>query len=137
MENVSYDELPLNQLSHGMHKIVNETRASRRLKSSIDRVSNKKLKVGPDTHRSNDKVEKARKSLYAMLKEMEDDPRVTDTDIDAFTNGVKKLHSERMDVVNKRHGKKGGGHGKIEMYGHEGAGPDSPLRKTAYGSLKP
>ena len=72
-----------------------------------------------------------------MLKEMEDDPRVTDMDIDAFTNGVQKVHSKQMAVVNQRHGKQGGGKGKLEMFGHEDAGPYNPLRKTAYGSLRP
>ena len=64
------------------------------------------MKYDPETYRTYDKVSKARKSISDILKELEDDPRVTDMDIDTFTDGVKKLYSEQMDAVNKRHGKK-------------------------------
>ena len=34
MDNVNYDDLPLSQLSHGMHKVVKETKTSTEIKKT-------------------------------------------------------------------------------------------------------
>ena len=42
------------------------------------------------------------------------------------------MFERQRGVLNRRHGKVGGGKGRLELYGQEGGGCHSPLKKTKY-----
>ena len=68
-----------------------------------------------------------------MRRDFGEDPRVTDDDINELYKRLDDGFREQTKVINKRCGKAEGEKRKMEMYGHQGAGGNSPLKKTKYG----
>ena len=123
MDDVDFDNIPLSQLSHGMHTVVNETRAAAEIKKAVSEVGKKrKSTYSSNTHRTSDKLEVARKGISDMWRDFSEDPRVTDKDINELYKRLEDGFREQAKVINKRCGKAGGGKRKMEMYGHQGGG---------------
>ena len=121
MDDVDFDNIPLSQLSHGMHTVVNETRAAAEIKKAVSEVGKKrKSTYSSDTHRTSDKLEVARKGISDMWRDFSEDPRVTDKDINELYKRLEEGFREQTKVINKRCGKAGGGKRRMEMYGSQG-----------------
>ena len=136
LDNVSYDDIPLSQLSHGMQEVIKESKTAAKIKKAIDDVSKKrKTTYSASSHRTDDTLDTERKHFADMWKDFGDDPRVTDRDIMELSERLKKGFEEQMKVINKRCGKAGGGRGRMEMYGHQGGEGKSPVKRTKYGVL--
>ena len=123
MDDVDFDNLPLSQLSHGMHAVVNETKTAAEIKKAISEVDKMgKVMYSTNTHKTNDKLEVARKGIADMWRDFGEDPRVTDDDIDELYKRLEDGFREQAKVINRRSGKAGGGKRKMEVYGHKGGG---------------
>ena len=137
MDDVDFDNLPLSQLSHGMHTVVNETKTAAEIKKAVSEVGKKrKSTYASKTHRTNDTLEVARKGIADMWRDFGEDPRITDNDINELYKRLEDGFREQTKAINKRCGKAGGGKRKMEMYGHKGGGANSPLKETKYGVCK-
>ena len=88
------------------------------------------------SHRTNDTLQVARKGIADMWRDFGEDPRVTDDNINELYKRLEDGFRKKNKVINKRCNKAGGGKRKMEMYGHQGAGGKSPLKKTNYGVCK-
>ena len=137
MDDVDFDNLPLSQLSHGMHSVVNETKTAAEIKKAVSEVGKmSKSTYASKTHRTNDTLEVARKGIADMWRDFGEDPRITDNDINELYKRLEDGFREQTKAINKRCGKAGGGKRKMEMYGHKGGGANSPLKETKYGVCK-
>ena len=88
------------------------------------------------SHRTNETLQVARKGIADMWRNFGEDPRVTNKDINDLYKWLEDGFREQTKVINKRCGKAGGGKCKMEMYGHQGAGGNSPVKETKYGARR-
>ena len=138
LDDVTYDDIPMSQLSTGMDQIIGETTTAKKIKDGLEKVRKRDNNhIADGNWISECKKSEARKRFDEEWRSFFDDSKVTDLDIEEICVGIEKVFQDKRESINRKHGKEGGGEGEMELFGYEGAGGRSPLKKTRYGALGP
>ena len=79
-----------------------------------------------------DERKNVRKNTYDLFKSFNEDANARYQDFIDIKQGINKVFEHQRGVMNRRYGKVGGGEVCLELYGQEGGGYHSPLKKTKY-----
>ena len=73
-----------------------------------------------------------REYTYDLFKSFNEDAKSSDQEFIDIKQGIDEVFERQRGVMRIRHGNVGGGEGHLELYGQEGGGCHSPLKKTKY-----
>ena len=129
------EDMTLHDLSSGMNEYKNLSEQNLRMQEALQNISQYKEDgdlTKTEDIRTYDVRENVRKYTYDLFKSFNEDAKARDQDFLDIKKGIEEVFERQRGVLNRRHGKVGGGKGRLELYGQEGGGCHSPLKKTKY-----
>ena len=136
MNDTAYESIPASQMRVGMTEVCQLTPVAKNIQAKLDQASqNLKGYGGQNAMRLDTVREGLRKQLNEQWKSFQEDPRVSDADLEDISEQLASVFAQAREKVNCRFGKNGGG-GKFNgasrpRGGLSFAGKENMLRSDA------